>query len=199
MRIFVCAGVCAAVLGSAGAAHAQGTISGGFKAGVAAASLRTTGVPFDASAGAGISAGGFVSVGGRVVRFQPELLFTVRRFTLSDATVSLQIRARAVEIPLLVTVHARPARRAHPFLLAGPTVTFIGTVTQTAGGNRVDISDQIRTVDAGWAFGGGVEIGARRGAVVIDVRLTRGLRDLSVDPGTTFKSRSVMAHLGYRF
>jgi Outer membrane protein beta-barrel domain len=200
MRILVCTAVCAAAfIISAASASAQG-VEGGLKAGITSATLSVTGLPgFDPDANVGMLAGGWVSGGKESVRVQAEVLFTSRRFSSASPFGDIDVSSSAVDVPVLVVGRWRQGSRTRPLLLAGPYVAFIVKSTQTVGATKTDIGDQIKGTDLGALLGLGVEIAARRGAVVLETRFAVGLRDLSEASETTFKSRTVMVSFGYRF
>ena len=93
MRILVCAFVCAAgLIAGAQPLRAQ-DVSAGVKVGVTSSTLSVSGLDgFDPQRATGVLAGGFVSVGGKIVRVQPEVFVTTRKF--SAASAAGQIRRR---------------------------------------------------------------------------------------------------------
>ncbi len=200
MRILVCAFVCAAgLLAGAQPLRAQ-EVSVGVKVGVTSATLSVTGLGgFDPQRGTGVLAGGFVSVGGKMVRVQPEVFVTTRNFSAASAIGQIDVASRTVDVPVLFVARLRQDGRVHPMLLAGPFLSVISKSTQTVDGVETDIKPQLTDTDMGAVFGLGMEIAAPRGALVVDVRYALGFKDLSVSSETTFKSRTLMASFGYRF
>lgn len=200
MRRLVCAAVCAlAPIVSAASASAQG-VEGGIKAGITSATLSVTGLPeFEPEASVGMLVGGWVSGGKENVRIQAEVMFTTRRFSSASPVGDIDVSARAMDVPVLVVGRWRQGSRTRPLLFGGPYVAFIAKATQTIGSTKTDIGDDIKGADVGALLGLGVEIGAGRGAVVLETRFTFGFRDLSEASETTFKSRALMASFGYRF
>jgi hypothetical protein len=192
--------VCAALLAAGQPAAAQ-AFSAGVKTGVVAARLNVAGAgTFDTSADAAATAGGFVAVAlGRRLRVQAEVLYAERRFSSAGLPNVFSVRSRGVEVPLIVQVIAATPRRVRPMAYAGLFVTAISRVRQTADGQSVDISDQIVDVDAGLTAGGGVEVAAGRGAVVVEARASIGLRELHQAPPPEYRSRAFGLLLGYRF
>ena len=178
-------------------AHAQ--THAGLKAGTVNTNLSVSGPgAFDTDGEFGFVAGGFVSVPvGPRVRLQPEFLVTERKFSVRAVSPTPSVSSRAYEMP--VFIQFRFGESSHPFVNAGPQVTIISSVKQRAGGAEVDISDEIADVDFGVAFGAGVEIPVKRGAIVIEGRVQFGFRDLSEGSETTMRSRGAMALAGYRF
>ena len=107
--------------------------------------------------------------------------------------------SRTVDVPILVVSRWRTDQRTRPLLFGGPYLSLIAKSTQTLGGVESNLSSLLKETDAGVAFGGGLEIAARRGAVVLDTRVAMGLRNLSEMDEVTLKARTVMVSFGYRF
>jgi hypothetical protein len=176
-------------------------VTWGVKGGVALASLNTSGEgSFETSSDVGGALGGFVSLTvAPGVTFQPEVLLTTRRFSVFEAATPFSVAATSVEIPLLVHLKVPRQGQVQAALFAGPVVAAIAEVEQAIGETRSDISDHIETLDAGLAFGGGIEFQLPHGAVLFDIRIAIGVRELNENPGPSFNSRAVMALVGYRF
>jgi hypothetical protein len=191
---------CATLLAVDQPAAAQ-AVTAGVKAGVVAARLNTDGAgAFDTSADAGATAGGFVAFeAGRRLRVQAEVLYAERRFSSAGLPIAFTVRSRGVEVPLLVQLIAASPRRVRPMVYAGPYLSAVSRVRQRSAGQWVDISDRIVDVDAGVTAGGGVEVSAGRGAVVVEARASIGLRELNEAPPPEFRSRAFGLLLGYRF
>ncbi|MGE0462106.1 MAG: porin family protein [Vicinamibacterales bacterium] len=178
-----------------------GDVSWGIKGGVISASIATSGPgAFETSADSGIAAGAFVGMTvGKGFSFQPEVLLTTRRFSATIPATSFSVATTGIEVPLLLHVRVPGNRRWQATLFAGPQVGFIPSVTQVVEGVRTNIADEIRNVDMGAVVGGGVEVLAGRGALVLDARVTLGLRNVSETPAPRFGSRAFLAMIGYRF
>jgi len=200
MRIFVCAAVCVlTTAGSAAPARAQG-VEGGVKGGITSSTLSVTGLPgFEPESKVGALGGAWLSAGRDTVRLQVELLFATRKFSAPSPGGDIEVSSRGVDVPVLGVMRWRPEQRARPLLFAGPYVTFISSPKQAVGGVETDLDSEIKNADVGAVFGLGVEVRAGRGAIVLDTRFAFGFRDLSESSDTTFKSRTVMASIGYRF
>ena len=203
MRILVCAGVCvAAVVGAARPAWAQdeGAASVGIKAGMTSSTLAVTGLSgFEPKRGSGMLAGGFVTIGKGVVRVQPELIIATKNFSAATPIGTIDVDSRSVDVPVLLVARMNREGRVRPLLFAGPYFAFISKATQRVDEVETDIKDQLTGTDSGVVFGAGLDIAAGRGAVLIDVRYALGLKDISESSTTTFKSRTWMFSLGYRF
>ena len=199
MRIFVSAAVVVCALTWPAVAAAQGVF--GIKGGVVFGDVSTSGVgEFETDANAGAVIGGFAGVTvAPHIRLQAEVLFSNRRFSAADPTIDAKVRSRSTEVPLLIVVQGRGGQRVRPMVYAGPQFSFISTVKQTVSGIETDMSDRIKNTDAGVTAGGGLEIANDRGAILIDVRVNVGLRNLNEDTEPSVKSRAFMMLVGYRF
>ena len=188
-----------AIVATEGAATA-GDVTAGVKGGGVFASLATAGQgAFDTASDGGVAVGAFASVEiGHGVRFQPEVLFGVRRFSAIDAAAPFGVSSRGIEIPLLIQYRAPSSRRVRALFSAGPQLSVITKVTQSLGPADSDISDQIKDVDVGATFGGGVAIGAGRGSVTIEARGNVGLRNVS-EAVPSMKARAFLMLAGYEF
>jgi len=198
MRIFVCvvAIVLAGVIPSTAQAQSG---SAGIKGGLIMANLSTSGTgSFETSTEAGGALGVFAAIEfGTIVRLQPELMITQQKFAIDQAAAT--VKSRAVAIPVLMHLRFGGDRRVRPVLFVGPQISFISKVTQDTARGETDISDDIADVDAGVTVGGGFEATAGRGAFVVDVRATFGMKDLSETGSPALKSRAFMLLAGYRF
>jgi len=192
--------VCLTALLTGGPVAAQ-SVDGGIKAGMVAGRLRLDGAgAFDTATRAGVTGGGFVTVGlGRYWRVQLEALYAERRFRSSGLPVEIAVRSRGVEVPLLLQVTAPEGRRVRPLAFAGPQLSIVSAVRQTVGGVSTDISDQVADLDAAAAAGIGLEVATGRGAVVVDARVVIGLKELNESPPPEYRSRAFTLLLGYRF
>jgi hypothetical protein len=199
MRAFAIGAMVAAML-VPGPAAAQ-DVRVGVKGGLVSASLSVAGFDgLEADSGVGGAVGGFIDFGSaRVVGFRPEVLVTWRRFTLSDVQERRRTGSTSVEVPLLIVLRTTNASGARGVFFAGPQLNFITDVWQELEGTRIDIDEAIKDSDAGITFGGGVDIPAGRGALVLDARVMIGLRNLWEQSGASVKSRGFAALAGYRF
>ncbi|MGD9904806.1 MAG: porin family protein [Vicinamibacterales bacterium] len=196
----VCAAVWAMGLAAATPAAAQAVVAG-VKGGVVAGRLATgDSGAFDTTARAGATAGVFLGTTlGRLGRFQVEALFAERRFRSSGLPVEIAVRSRGLEVPLLVQLVAPAGRRVRPLVFAGPQLSLISSVRQTASGQSIDLSDRVVDLDVAATFGAGLEVAAGRGALVVDGRAVIGLRQLHAAAPPTYRSRAFALLLGYRF
>jgi hypothetical protein len=154
---------------------------------------------FEPTRKTGMLGGGFLTFGRSKFKVQPEVTITTRHFSSPSPFGAIDVATRSVDVPVLFVVRGGSAGRVHPLLFAGPYVSFISSVTQTVGGVDTDIDSQIKGTDAGVVIGIGLEVDAGRGAFVMDVRYGLGLKNLSETAGVSFKSRTFLASVGFRF
>lgn len=199
LRILLTAVVCVLGLSLGSSAFAQ-VVEGGIKVGATSSTLSLTGAPeLGPGAKGGILGGGWIGAGGSAARVHAELLIATKNLAIDSPIGPIDVASRTVEVPVLFVARLRPDARVRPLIVAGPFLSFISKVTQTVAGTTSDIKDELKGTDAGFVIGGGLEIGATKGAIVLDVRYAFGLKDISVATDTTFKSRTIMASIGYRF
>lgn len=192
--IFVCLLALVAVPSSAQ------TVTAGLKLGLTSSTVAVEGVPgLETSARRGVQGGGWITIGGGTIRLQPELVVSARKFTGRTPGGDVAISSRVIDVPVLAVVRGNAGGKVHPTFAVGPYLSFISNTTQTFGGVETSIDDQLKSTDAGAVVGAGLEFDVARGAVVIDVRYALGLRNIATTAGVTYKSRSWLASVGYRF
>ncbi len=202
-RLFMASLVVVCVLGHAQDLGAQ-PVSAGFKAGVTVARMPgvtdAIEVEVDEDSRWGGTGGVFVTVPlNDVVAFQPEALYVVKGATLVVGTEStLTFDARYLEMPLFFRFGRASGRL---YFLAGPSVGFrlAAEAREVVGGRTEtrDFSDQIKRVDVGISFGGGVTLGR----FLVEARWTEGLRDVESEDqfDTNVRHRVAAVLAGFRF
>jgi hypothetical protein len=175
-------------IGIAGPAGAQ-NFSGGVKAGIAVTSVPLAGEVFDqvvgqtsrdSSSKVGLTGGGYIAfpIANRF-SFQPEVLFVMKGVKLSEtAGGTFSARLHYLDVPLLVRFRATTNSQKPAYLFAGPNFGIklgssaqLETAAQTAD---VNLDPALKTLDLGFAFGGGVE----RGRYLVEARFTAGVTDI---------------------
>src|SRR5262245_39883823 len=199
MRRIVAAAAIAATTGAHPVAAQEPVF--GVKGGLNGASISVSGTEhFDTTANVGAALGAFIGFGiGAGSRIQPEVLFTINRFSSSDFPLTLTVNTRAVEVPVLILKRFQTGRRVQPMLFAGPQLTFLAKTTQTFGSTKSDVTSELERTDVGIAAGGGVEVSADHGAMTMEARFAVGFRDLSRSNLSSTHSRAFMGLVGYRF
>jgi hypothetical protein len=169
--------------------------SAGIKGGLAISKATGEG---DSSAGwlTAWSAGGFVSIPlSKNVFFQPEVLYTRKGIRFDEGGMTAKFHLDYIEIPLLVRYSSSP--RGVGFDLFGGIAPAIRTRARLiVGGESEDVSDSLKSWDAGVVVGAGVH-GSR---VSGEVRWTEGVVNLAHDDSTgKTRNRTVSFLVGYRF
>jgi len=180
---------------------AAGQVNWGVIGGVTVNSVTVTGADaFEADARTGAAVG--LSVDAATVRplaLHAELLLAWPRFASSNVPVPFTVSSRSIEVPVLARVRVASTPRARVWLEGGPQLAFIRSVTQRSAVAETDVSDLIKDVDAAAVFGGAIGWDAARGALVLDVRVAIGARNLAETAGRDLKSRAFTALVGFRF
>ena len=87
-----------------------------------------------------------------------------------------------IEVPILLRARLQRGRGTTLLAEAGPSFGFAlagrFTTDTPPGIPALDLKDQMKTVDAGFALGAGMEFPSGPGRLGIDVRYTRGFSDL---------------------
>jgi hypothetical protein len=140
--------------------------------------------------------GGFFTFGLRgPLSFQPEVLFAAKGERirdqdappistvdgLKDAPASRVILLRYLEVPLLIRLAKQTHETTSLYLIAGPAVAFRrnAVIREVADpGKRIDIEDEVQTRNFLYVFGGGLQ----HKRWMVDMRLTRGVRNVAVNP-----------------
>lgn len=194
-RWIVVGGVAAlgVVAGARGAAGQDRGAAFGLKGGVNLASFHGRGevdtgeVRLAPVRRTGLAGGAFLAIAaGQSLLVQPEVLFTQKGARYARGGDQLTYEVDYLEVPLLLKrrLGGGSVRGA---LFAGPAAGFAlasKVVGRSGDGEEVsgDTSDQVRSVDWGLAFGGGVDIAAGGGTLTLEGRYTLGLSPLAREP-----------------
>ena len=84
-----------------------------------------------------------------------------------------------------------------PYVMAGPTVGWL----LSAEVDGEDIKDDVKSIDFGIAFGGGVSLPMGNNTVFVEGRYSLGLTDINDDPtdDTKFKTKGIQIMAGITF
>jgi len=105
--------------------------------------------------------------------------------TLLGIPATGEIRTNYFDLPVLLKLHMARDQGVVPFLLFGPTFSFLASAEQTLelagviGGS--DIKDELTTVDVGITLALGADLYQSWGALTFELRYTLGLRTLDRD------------------
>ncbi len=140
--------------------------------------------------------GGFLTINlPGPVSFQPEVLFAAKGHRIRDrnappintasgaqeAPADRVILVRYLEVPILLHVAKQTHERTSLYLIGGPAFGFRrnAVIREVADPGRVtDIADEINRQNLLFIVGGGLQ----HKRWLVDARLTRGVRNVAVDP-----------------
>ena len=140
--------------------------------------------------------GGFFTIGPPgPVSLQPEILFAAKGHRIRNASAppvntstgvqdppaTHVVLIRYLEVPILFRVAKQTNERTSLYLIGGPAFGFRrnAVIREVADpGRRTDIEDQVNSRNLLVIFGGGLQ----HKRWLVDARLTRGLRNVAVDP-----------------
>ncbi len=132
---------------------------------------------------------------GEFFALQPELLFVQRGVNLAKVgNLSVDAKYNSLELPLLAKVRLKFP--VSPYLVAGPVAIWniSRSVVGSTSGSATGINFNPKTLDFGFAVGGGVDVGP----VFASVRYTVGISNLD-ENSADWKSRGVHVLAGLRF
>ncbi len=157
--------------------------------------------------------GGFFTVKLRgPLSFQPEVLFAAKGERIRDkdappistveglkeAPADRVVLLRYLEFPLLLRVAKQTHESTSLYLIAGPAFAFRrnAVIREVADpGRRIDIEDEIQTRNFLYVFGAGFQ----HKRWLVDMRLTRGVRNVAVDPQpAAVKTNAISVLMGVR-
>lgn len=136
--------------------------------------------------------------------FQTEALFSMKGDSESAGGYTASTHLSYIDIPLLAKFGFLPDSPVRPSLFAGPSLGF--NVSAHSGlegeGGEVDmdVKDQVGTFDLGLVIGGGVDFGRGGRTYGVDVRYSKGLRDVAESENGSAHNEAiyVMGSIGLR-
>lgn len=150
-----------------------------------------------------------------VFSIQPEVLFSQKGASETEAGTELEFMFDYIEIPVLL-VYSFPVENSgfSPSLYVGPAVSFESKCEVEASEPGVSLTvdcDEVENVsdgevvidtkgtDFGLVFGGGIDITAGSAVLVFDVRYNYGLTDILDEGDVEVKNRafSIMGGIGF--
>ena len=157
-----------------------------FKGGLNVANMYGDDVSDDVSIKLGAAVGTGVGIKIGMFAIQPEVLFSMKgakeegEIVIVDSTFNYEIVVKLsyLEIPILLKINI-PADAVIPNFYVGPALAFCMVAKDkltfnNEEGDEEDIKDVIKSVDFGLSMGGGLDIKAGHGRVIIDIRYTLG-------------------------
>ena len=137
-----------------------------------------------------------------LMSIQPELLYTMKGATSTDEEgCDVTAKLDYIEIPVLLRVNIPMEGSIKPFVVAGPGLGFNSTAKFECDGEEEDIED-IKSMDFGLIFGGGVGIPVGEGSYMISLfaRYELGLTtidDSEYDEDVKNRAISIGAGVGF--
>ena len=130
---------------------------------------------------------------------QPEFLYTMKGFTVSELGIDIDFKANYLEIPVLFKLTFGTGT-TKPSLFAGPAIAFLMSSKAEALGVSVDLKDVTKGTDVGIVFGGGVGFAVGSGTMTFDGRYTMGMSSID-DSGDDedVKNSNISFMVGYGF
>jgi len=179
----------------------------GFKGGINITDMTGSDVPTDSTdARYGFIGGIFFDI--RVhERFslQPELLFSMKGFSMDVDGIDVGLELNYVQIPVLLKLHPLLANDAvDPSIYAGP-VLGVNVKSEVVGEENgvsvgLDVSDMTKDFEFSLVIGAGLDITAGPGYIVIDLRYDYGLTSIDDSGGDEdIKNWALGIMVGYGF
>jgi len=134
--------------------------------------------------------GGVLSFGvGETLALQLEPMFLQKGVKASAQGFESEIKASYIEVPAMLKF-AFGSGDTKPYVMAGPTVGYLLSAKVKDPDGEQDIKDDVKNIDFGLAFGGGVSLPMGNNTVFVEGRYSLGLSDLNDDPTDDIKIKS---------
>ncbi len=149
--------------------------------------------------------GGILSFGvGETLALQLEPMFLQKgaKLKLSDQgfTLEAEIKVSYIEVPAMLKF-AFGSGDTKPYVMAGPTVGYLLSAKVKDDMEEQDIKDDVKNIDFGLAFGGGVSLPMGNNTVFVEGRYSLGLSDINDDSSddTKIKTKGIQIMAGITF
>ncbi len=150
--------------------------------------------------------GGILSFGvGETLALQLEPMFLQKgaKLKLSEQgfTLEAEIKVSYIEVPAMLKF-AFGSGDTKPYVMAGPTVGYLLSAKVKDDMEEQDIKDDVKNIDFGLAFGGGVSLPMGNNTLFVEARYSLGLSDINDDPDdpdTSIKTRGIQIMAGITF
>jgi opacity protein-like surface antigen len=152
----------------------------------------------------GFAVGGFATVNAHeIITLQPEIVFITKG---TDADVDGEygggFNLRYIEIPVLARIRIPVGERIHPYVTAGPQVSFlVKSEVEERDGRTTDVVDDTQSIDVGVVLGAGatIKIPSLAGAVLVEARYDWGLRKIYPESPLEVQTRTLSFLIGYQY
>ncbi|WP_426058862.1 porin family protein [Hymenobacter sp. B1770] len=178
--------------GVATAANAQ-EVRFGLKGGVNYSTITTDDNDEDIESKIGLLGGAFANFGlSDLISIQPEVLYS-QKGAQSESMNDAKFKLNYIDVPVLVKVNAGGL-----FFEGGPQVGFLAGAKITDGTTSVDVKDNFKSVDFGYAVGLGYQ--AESGPM-IGLRYNGGITNISKETSDNDKTRNsaFQLYVGFAF
>ncbi len=152
----------------------------------------------DLSNRTGFGIGGVLSFGlGETLALQLEPMFLQKG---AKATVQgfgeTELKSSYIEVPAMLKF-AFGSSDTKPYVIAGPTIGYLLSAKQ----DETDIKDDVKSIDFGLTFGGGVSLPMGNNTVFVEGRYSLGLSDINDDSSddTKIKTKGIQIMAGFTF
>ncbi len=149
--------------------------------------------------------GGILSFGvGETLALQLEPMFLQKgaKLKLSDQgfTLEAEIKVSYIEVPAMLKF-AFGSGDTKPYVMAGPTVGYLLSAKVKDDMEEQDIKDDVKNIDFGLAFGGGVSLPMGNNTFFVEGRYSLGLSDINDDSSddTEIKTKGIQIMAGITF
>ena len=150
--------------------------------------------------------GGVLSFGvGETLALQLEPMFLQKgaKLKLSEQgfTLEAEIKVSYIEVPAMLKF-AFGSGDTKPYVMAGPTVGYLLSAKVKDDMEEQDIKDDVKNIDFGLAFGGGVSLPMGNNTLFVEARYSLGLSDINDDPDdpdTSIKTKGIQIMAGITF
>ena len=178
----------------------------GIKAGFNYANFHYSGPPDDDDLlrnSQGMIFGVFYSLNLGLLTVQPEVYYSRRGAKIVEGGDSLVFRFNYLEVPILFKKGFLRGP-AHPVVFAGPYGSYLlsaKSVLKFEDAKVItDINDEIKNIDLGFIFGGGLEIQLEVAKLIAEVRYTLGLLNFDNEAvAYTYKNKGFSILFGIGF
>jgi hypothetical protein len=123
-----------------------------------------------------------------------------------DTTASLKLKLSYFELPLLAKYSFGEKNAIRPYLLGGPTIGFktgakavMEGLDDEGGESTEDISEDVKSTDLGFGFGGGVSMPVSSGRAFAEVQYVLGLVSVDKDDEDSAKNKGFQLRFGVTF
>ncbi len=136
----------------------------------------------------------------RRLALQAEALYSVKgdSETASGYTASTQMRY--IDVPVLARIGFMHDAGAHPSLYLGPSFAFNLSAKSKLEGDSgnvdEDVKDQVRALDFGVVFGGGVDFAVGKHTYGVELRYSKGLSNAADESANGSAHNNVLAVMG---